>query len=125
MALPEDLDTLCTQQLFRAAESSHLEELNDFNLVLSQTSDAELSAFCTQDPALSLRDHDENPSRAPPTTSAAQLNPQGAPAPTGSQIQKQVEVEVFQVRGFCRSEQLLCTKSIEVWERHPRSMEPK
>jgi len=56
MALSEDLDTLCTQQLFRAAESSHLEELDDFDLVLSQTSNAELSAFCTQGPALSLRD---------------------------------------------------------------------
>jgi len=31
MALPEDLDALCTQQLFRAAESSHLE---DFDLSL-------------------------------------------------------------------------------------------
>ena len=50
MALPEDLDALCIQQLFRAraAESSHLEELDDFDLVLSQTSDAELSALCTQ-----------------------------------------------------------------------------
>jgi len=45
MALPEDLDALCTQQLFRAAESSHLEELDDFDLVLSQTSGAELSAL--------------------------------------------------------------------------------
>ena len=55
MALPEDLDALCTQQLFRAAESSHLEELDDFDLVLSQTSDAELS-LCTQGLALSPRD---------------------------------------------------------------------
>jgi len=59
MALPENLDALCTQQLFRAAESSHLEELDDFDLVLSQTSDTELSALCTQGPALSPRDHDE------------------------------------------------------------------
>ena len=34
MALPEDLDALCIQQLFRAAESSRLEELDDFDLVL-------------------------------------------------------------------------------------------
>ena len=59
MALPEDLDAVCTQQLFRAAEFSHLEELDDFDLVLSQTSDAELSALCTQGPALSPRDQDE------------------------------------------------------------------
>jgi len=38
MVLPEDLDALCIQQLFRAAESSHLEELDDFDLVLLQTS---------------------------------------------------------------------------------------
>jgi len=38
MALPEDLDARSIQQLFRAAESSHLEELDDFYLVLSQTS---------------------------------------------------------------------------------------
>jgi len=55
MALPEDLDALCTQQLFRAAESSHLEELDDFDLILSQTSDVELS-LCTQGLALSPRD---------------------------------------------------------------------
>jgi len=37
MALQEDLNALYTQQLFRAAESLHLEELDDFDLELSQT----------------------------------------------------------------------------------------
>ena len=50
MALSKDLDTLCTQQLFRAAESLEL-ELDDFDCVLSQTSEAELSAFCTVGPS--------------------------------------------------------------------------
>jgi len=59
MTLPEDLDAPCTQQLFRAAESSHLEELDYFYLVLSQTSEAELSTLCTQGPAPSPRDHNE------------------------------------------------------------------
>jgi len=40
----------------QSAESSHLEELDDFDLVLSQTSDAKLSALCTQGSALSPRD---------------------------------------------------------------------
>ena len=51
MALSEDLDTLCTQQLFRAAESLKLEVLDDFDCVLSQTSEAELSAFCAVGPS--------------------------------------------------------------------------
>jgi len=101
MSLPEDLDALCTQQLFRAAESSHLEELDDFDLVLSQTSGAELSALNStlalySRPRPQSRDRDEKSfsSRVPPTTtSAAQLNPARS-APTGSQIQKQVEVKV-------------------------------
>ena len=54
MALPEDLDALCTQQLLRAAESSHLEELDNFDLVLSQTSDAELSALLKAPPSVQV-----------------------------------------------------------------------
>lgn len=52
MALSEDLDSLCTQQLFRAAESLKLDE---FDCILSQTSDVELSALCTPGPSLSAR----------------------------------------------------------------------
>ncbi len=52
MALSEDLDSLCTQQLFRAAESLQLDE---FDCILSQTSDVELSALCTPGPSLSAR----------------------------------------------------------------------
>ena len=52
MALSEDLDALCTQQLFRAAESLGFEELD---CILSQASETELSALCTQGPSLSSR----------------------------------------------------------------------
>ena len=45
--LSEDLDALCTQQLFRAAESLGFEENDDLNCILSQASETELSALCT------------------------------------------------------------------------------
>ena len=55
MALSEDLDALCTQQLFRAAESLGFEELDDLDCILSQASETVLSALCTQGPSLSSR----------------------------------------------------------------------
>ena len=44
MALPEDLDALCTQQLFRVAESLHLEDFDLFlDLQTSWSTPCELS----------------------------------------------------------------------------------